>query len=40
MRLKESKVTIVMSFALAVVLAALVAAQQGAGPGQQKRPRK
>jgi hypothetical protein len=40
MRLKESKMTMIMSFALAVVLAALVAARQGAGPGQQKQPGK
>jgi len=38
MRLKESKMMIVMSFALAVVLASLVVAQQGADPGEQKRP--
>jgi hypothetical protein len=40
MILKEIKMTTVMSLALAGVLSALVAAQQGAEPGQQKQPGK
>jgi predicted lipoprotein len=36
MRLKEIKMMTVMSLALAFALTALVAAQQGAKPGQQK----
>jgi hypothetical protein len=40
MRLKEIKMTVVGSLALAVVLAALVTAHQGAGLGQDKQPGK
>ncbi len=36
MRLKEIKMMTVMSLALAFALTALVAAQQGSKPGQQK----
>jgi hypothetical protein len=40
MKLKEIKMTTVMSLALASVLAVLVVAQQPAKPGQEKQPSK
>ncbi len=38
MRMKEIRMTTVMSLALAFAFAALVAAQQDANPGQEKQP--